>query len=694
MMLKRNVEVSFFIIFPFCCVPSACKTFNHLAESDKPDVLSRIYEFYFKNRIMDKQRPSVNNDFVLAQFGKADSFENFGSFAIAGIPVLLEKNEIFNSKSEHCTTTCFHKKYSMWQYWIILFLNSQEKGRHLIENMPVSLRKHVIVLISSEVDLPAQKAIKIGARHLFLISKTQIVYLCTVCVMPTWNLIKRNKTYNLTTKITNFQKRCMNIQFWRTVSMLHTGKFMGEISSGQLDKEILNLNLTDPTYKGVGARSALIITQYLMKSLNVSVLNCYLEVSGNQYKYIAREPLSINFKLITVSIQLEHNPFSSLIQVGLARQVQFLSARTIDNKVVWASLIGPLGLPVFSASVFLVPLLIFIMHALSQFSKLTGIHHISFDEIGSAIIRPVFDQCLEDQLPSTKLYFRLILAVWLYYCLLVSETYRSELTSHLTKGHEKKWLKKFAEIVQKAEERKLLFIPADIEPNHISELLVVVKSEYEIHNDTDKKYSYIMKQIYDRLNTTVSELYVWTDKAKFKIWFKIIRSILDGTAGLFGLTSQLTALCEIFETTYGESLYRISDESITTMEMWAVLYGPLHLEILEKVRWLRDMGALAHVFEARADVFRRSAKYTFQHHVFDNLGMQKFNKLTIMNESGKGPTVLKVKHIVSVLALGTFGLSLAILIVCLESIVKRITVFIHRKRSITRINVATKQKYV
>lgn len=613
---------------------------------------ARVVELYLTYSELGNSSASAllnHPSFIFATFNNLE-IGSLYLFSIHYIAIQVVKDMNLTLESESCKYTCFINRFSKPDLWIALSLDfGAIDNADLLTEIPFIFRKHTFALISNSVKVPARKANLIGARALIRVSQNKTAFLCRSCARPAWIAPEKENVLSVK-KHGNFATRCMNIQFWRSDSLRSLLQFRFSIFKENVDKDILKMKLDDAFYQGLGGRASLIVTQYLMKSLNVSVLNCYRKSDGH-YQYPSNEPLDLHFKLVTISSKLEESLHSNLQDISISSKVQFLTAKTVDDRVLWASLIGPLGVHVFITTVALIPILIFIIYAFSRWER----GSISLDDISSAVIRPLFDQCLENQLPSTKLYFRLVLAVWLYYCLLVSETYRSELTSFLTRGNDGKWLRTFAEIARNAE--KLTFAPANFETNQMLELMSILKSEYEMHAESDGKYSRSIEESYKSLNKTTSGMLKWGQSWRIE-WFAVLKAIMKGTACLIGSKTQLTAVCEIFRHRYGQSVYQISDDSITSYETWAVWHGPLKSAISCKVQWMRDTGILIYVYGAREDAYKEQAKNYFKREVFDRKEMQQFGR-KLNENTGNGPKVLKVFHIVSVLVLMVLGLSIS-----------------------------------
>ena len=104
----------------------------------------------------------------------------------------------------------------------------------------------------------------------------------------------------------------------------------------------------------------------------------------------------------------------------------------------WWALVAPLGWRVLLAT-FWSAVLITVMNCIltNTTTMTTVMEHRGPLTLGNSFlhtIRPLLDQCYEI-LPSSSFRFRLVFLFWLFYCLIVSETYRGELVSYLTKPY-------------------------------------------------------------------------------------------------------------------------------------------------------------------------------------------------------------------------------------------------------------------
>lgn len=268
--------------------------------------------------------------------------------------------------------------------------------------------------------------------------------------------------------------------------------------------------------------------------------------------------------------------------------------------------------------------------------------------ISSVVIRPIFDQCEErhETLPSTKFYFRLILCTWLFYCLIITDTYRSELISYLMRPQIGiSWLKKFS--LLRPDQHFLRF---GFRPGQTTSVNEFVQAEIESCRETEPKRAQFLEQILQGISQT--------SKLMKEKKLDVLKTFSVGGFIAFGDSFLLLSCIRVFERIVGGRFYEVSTDSVENRLYWAVSPGPWHTGVIGTMRRLRD-GGILNYFAAQQDVVDYSL-------VGDDLIRNFFSKKEgdetkrdqrdIMQElAASGVQVLKVKHIYALLLLLVMG---------------------------------------
>lgn len=169
------------------------------------------------------------------------------------------------------------------------------------------------------------------------------------------------------------------------------------------------------------------IVKVLIEHLNLSLTVC----GDSQYP---PPPLRhIDFALTRYDQQKEKLGNATLFHSREFYQVTFAAVKTIDVSVLFASLIRPIGWSVFLSSI---GLLLVLSLFISVYYKLRGSKIITqFLTVTYFLLRAHIDQCANRRRTTTLLNhhfdLKLIYGTYLFYCILIIATYKSNLVQEL-----------------------------------------------------------------------------------------------------------------------------------------------------------------------------------------------------------------------------------------------------------------------
>lgn len=416
--------------------------------------------------------------------------------------------------------------------------------------------------------------------------------------------------------------------------------------------------------KAVKSRSHMVM-KVILSTLNLSISHCPRDEEMDEY--------DLEFLVDTVDELETLSETSELFDPGDIKEIMFMSSRLTSRHSTFVFLIDPLGKTVFIATIictFLVGGTLLIGIKIEKFlpkSDKDREHQRRHgaSSVVSVVIRPLLDQCEECHMtvPSQKVYFRLILLTWLLFCLIITETYRSELINHLMKPKfGSYWLESFQNLSE--DDRNLFGFNGRF--GHEGELFPIFVSEME--HTRNKELQKSLKILTKRLTPLLI--------LKKKFILKSLQAELSrGSVSILAESFLLDSVCNILDNQFGGRYYELSKESIKNKRFWSVLDGPYQASILSVYDRLRDGGILEH-FQAQQDMvdyyvtvyevnrgFLRRTVYNP-----GNFSVEKF-----LFEPLQGPKQLKFKHIHILLILLVFGVMLSSLGLIYEALSKCIT---------------------
>jgi len=396
------------------------------------------------------------------------------------------------------------------------------------------------------------------------------------------------------------------------------------------------------------------IVSLIIKHLNVSISACP-----------EPEPLSEDFEAdieFAVNTKEDFNELSKSSELFYSHETfiikfastYFMSGRRSSLTV----LIGPLGFNVFVGTV---TTLLVIITLLSIFTKLIE-PSITFDSVTSVVLRPLLDQCEERRLPSIKAYFRLILSTWLFYCLLVTDTYRSELISHMMKGQKKYWLREFKDITNP----DCHITNFGNRPGQYPNSKDIIKSEMmnSVTLERRDKFSAIL----DNVNRTTEHLtQIHKLRGEKEYYDYLIKSIQTGAMLMIGDVFILKGFSDAAELLVGSRFYELSEEYIPNKIFWSVRQSPVQQSVISLLKRLRDSGTLQ--FFAAQDDSIHKAVINIQFKTTFSKGLKPESGVVSVRKRGTVET-LKLRHVRTVCGILILGLIFSFAVLIVENIFK------------------------
>lgn len=288
-------------------------------------------------------------------------------------------------------------------------------------------------------------------------------------------------------------------------------------------------------------------------------------------------------------------------------------------------LIDPLGWNIFIATLLLTAAVTVSLFASVKLGKTSN--QIKLYLIAETVLRPLLDQCDEDKVTGKNVKLRIIFLSWLFYCLIITATYRSELISHLMKPPVGQWLETFQDLAGDKE-------------RYISQLGSRAGQSVQL-------YQVLATEFDKGVTTKKSEMFRMLYKRLYRSEGSIFPNMSQGTVNILSDSFILSRFCDEFEQKYGIRYYDLSQESLLSYVFWSVKNGPFQKEILEIFKWLRDSGILNLYNEQQDYIDKIVIKQSIKLAIFNTKHFEKWNNMEekeIM-EFRNGPKTLKMQHI-------------------------------------------------
>jgi hypothetical protein len=373
-----------------------------------------------------------------------------------------------------------------------------------------------------------------------------------------------------------------------------------------------------------------------LEYLNLSISTCAPIIDS--HSLLGKVTLTdIEFAIDISRGYLRSSRSSILFDPGETFIVRFASAYKKGYHSALSAFIGPIGWNVFMTTALMAALMVLLLWVtLYCTSRLYHCRHIPIVSVVSVVYRPLLDQCEEKRLPSQSHYFRIILITWLCYCLLITETYRSELISHMTKPLTKYWMDTFDELANASGSTIKFFRERNGEQSSTLYILSAqtiskIERRRRIFNAIGSRF-----ERYQLENKTQAE----EDN-----------EIEEGIAVFLGDSFILSIFAKVSATKLNAWFYRTSSEGIKTEVFWSVRYGPNQNSILETLKWLKEYGILSWFRKQQDSVdavlIKRFVKRTFFK-----------NPLDLDYDVRSKDETLKFKHVKALLLVLIGGLSL------------------------------------
>jgi hypothetical protein len=387
-----------------------------------------------------------------------------------------------------------------------------------------------------------------------------------------------------------------------------------------------------------------LITKVILEQLNVSVSSCPDPASYPPDRF----PISdLNFAVSTAENHKMRSWNSEIFYSGETFVVKFASAFQRNSRQSVFVLIGPIGWKVFIVTVCTAVSIIWILWVSSKLYD-----SLKIESVISAVLRPLLDQCEERKLPTGRFYFRLILLTWLFYCLLVTETYRSELISHMMKHPKQIWMNTFEELSEDTAD-KCMVVGVGSRPGQDFEDIILSEAINSLTEKRKRRFLAILR----KKNHTIDRIIALNRT-------KADKEIAEGSAIIIGDLFIIELFSDALETLAGARFYEPSSEGLPRKIFWSVKYGPFQESILGILKWLRDFGILRH-FLSQQDIIDRSILDLQVTQFFINVEL----RTDLESDVARKEETLKLKHVRITILLLLIGLLFSSVSLMIEMVI-------------------------
>lgn len=295
------------------------------------------------------------------------------------------------------------------------------------------------------------------------------------------------------------------------------------------------------------------VLKVLIEHFNRSLSSC----GPSQFSQNAEE-YEIDFSTITSLEMLFKFKTFELFHSREICKIGFSAVRRQDSFLVLVALVKPIGWRIFLTTAILIPLLTMGAFAHQKISeKFVGLYNKqrrvpSKKKFFGLLVRAHIDQCVEnrqtDLIVGRNMNLRILYMSWLFYCLLVVTTFKSNLIQELMQPEATVSAETFEELL--ADPRP--FVGFDGESGQPYEIWRVLAREAIMHvNRDDNIFQQLSKRYKKRGLNTVDD-------------------ILEGRFNLFDEVNILHRMFQILERKYGIYHYKIAKTFFTNDVFWAV----------------------------------------------------------------------------------------------------------------------------
>lgn len=319
------------------------------------------------------------------------------------------------------------------------------------------------------------------------------------------------------------------------------------------------------------------VVKVLLDHLNMSLTSC-----GSKQHPKDRSQRDIDFTVISYLQQRQKiDGHATLLHSREMYSIQFASVKSQDLSILFGALVNPIGYEVLVAG-FLLLLILTVF--IAMFYKFKASH--SWDrglgefiptstDITTFLLRGQIDQCSSCKIASKMMKFsmlRFIYGVWLFYCILITSTYKSKLIHQLMQPTSTITANTFEELLE--DPRPIVALGGGRNGFHQNVLDIIV--EFGLLNGT--KTGDLFLKIIDRYRGRSGDNDPMT--------------LIEGRFNFLDSGARLNLMFSIFEKKFQIENYEISKASFSKPEFWSVKTSWRSKTILATLGQLASSGIL------------------------------------------------------------------------------------------------------
>lgn len=324
----------------------------------------------------------------------------------------------------------------------------------------------------------------------------------------------------------------------------------------------------------------IMVLKVLAGHLNRSLSSC----GSSQFKSAKHDKHEIDFATVTTLEKRHKYKTWELFHPREQSEVGFAAVRKQDYFSVLVALVKPIGWKIFFATGILIPILtlfVFLYQTMSDNMTLVSRSKPETAKISGFLIRAHIDQCVENKnttlIVGKKMDLRILYMSWLFYCLIVTTTYRTNLIQELMKPAATISPETFEELL--ADPRPFVGFDGGkggqrVEVGNILASEAIAYSNRVISKDGNDN-------VYKRLGERYK-----------KRGIQGAEDVLETKLNMFDEVDILHEMFEILERKYGIQHYKIAKVSLTNDISWAVKRSQGSARILETLEILATSGIL------------------------------------------------------------------------------------------------------
>ncbi|XP_021946267.2 uncharacterized protein LOC110844388 [Folsomia candida] len=317
----------------------------------------------------------------------------------------------------------------------------------------------------------------------------------------------------------------------------------------------------------------IMLLKVISTHLNLSFSSC-----GSDQDPDDRDERDIDFAISSYKLQKQKLPKAVLIHSREKYKITFASVKSRDFTAIFVTLVRPVGWRVFACTATCITVLTLL---LTMYSKICNFNEITTGKVTFLLIRAHIDQCTTSyeirQILHRKLMLQFVYVIWLFYCLLIAATYKSNLVQQLQQPTSTVCASTFKELLEDG--RPIVGLGGK-RPGEYPNLRQIIRTEAEkLANDKEADKANVLLELL--------KVYEWSEGRKPD-------HIVKGKFNMLEDEVMLKVIFAIMKNRYAVHHYQIAKDVIVNNEYWAVKYGPRTRRIVEIIGRLVNGGITDH----------------------------------------------------------------------------------------------------